>query len=272
MARSITKLKALFAPRWGRMLAAIVGWLVAGLWGAIIGLVFGTAFDYARLLWRFGDYSWRSAERSLRERRYLIGLFAVMGQLAKVDGRVSEYEVAAARAIMSELGLSEDERRRAVNLFTWGKRPGLPLRTLVVYTRRSCADGADRERFLNLQVRVALANGSPAPEQVKVLKRICRGLGINPVRLDQLLRRQRGGQDAPRKVIRQTLQKAYDLLGIPETATDQEVKRAYRRCVSRHHPDRMVAQGLSDSEVQAAARRTHEIREAYNEIRRVRNL
>jgi DnaJ-domain-containing protein 1 len=67
-----------------------------------------------------------------------------------------------------------------------------------------------------------------------------------------------------------TLQEAYRTLGVPETATDEEVRQAYRQMALRYHPDRVSAQGEAARE--AAERKFQEITEARNVIFRARGL
>jgi DnaJ like chaperone protein len=65
---------------------------------------------------------------------------------------------------------------------------------------------------------------------------------------------------------------AYALLGIKPQASVAEIKRAYRRLISQHHPDKLVSKGLPEDMMQVAAKKTHEIKQAYEVIRRERNF
>ena len=65
---------------------------------------------------------------------------------------------------------------------------------------------------------------------------------------------------------------AYALLGVSPQATVAEIKRAYRRLLSQHHPDKLVSKGLPEEMMQIAARKTHEIKQAYEVIRRERHF
>ena len=67
-----------------------------------------------------------------------------------------------------------------------------------------------------------------------------------------------------------TLQEAYRTLGISETATDEEVRQAYRKMALRYHPDRVEAQG--EAARQEAEKRFREITEARDIIMRSRGL
>jgi DnaJ like chaperone protein len=65
---------------------------------------------------------------------------------------------------------------------------------------------------------------------------------------------------------------AYQVLEIEQTVTDAEVVKAYRRQMSRNHPDKLVANGLPPSMMEIAKEKTQRIREAYEVIRKHRGL
>jgi len=65
---------------------------------------------------------------------------------------------------------------------------------------------------------------------------------------------------------------AYQALGIDSSATDKEVKTAYRRLMNQHHPDKLVAKGLPDSMMEVAKVRTREIRAAYEVLKEQRGI
>ena len=68
----------------------------------------------------------------------------------------------------------------------------------------------------------------------------------------------------------QKLSAAYALLAIESSASMEEVKRAYRRQMSQHHPDKLVAKGLPEEMIDIANRKTQDIKSAYDLIRKSR--
>ena len=80
----------------------------------------------------------------------------------------------------------------------------------------------------------------------------------------------RGGRQAPQAG--PTLDDAYAILNVSPSSGDAEVKRAYRRLLSQHHPDKLVSKGLPEEMIKIASRKTHEIRQAYEQIKRARGL
>ena len=65
---------------------------------------------------------------------------------------------------------------------------------------------------------------------------------------------------------------AYAILNLSPKATNEEIKQAYRRLTSMHHPDKLVAKGLPEEMLKIAEDKTREIRLAYERIRAIRNF
>ena len=70
----------------------------------------------------------------------------------------------------------------------------------------------------------------------------------------------------------QQLELAYKVLEVEVSATNEEVVKAYRRALSRHHPDKLKANGLPESMVEHAKERTQQIIEAYEMIKERRGI
>jgi DnaJ like chaperone protein len=69
-----------------------------------------------------------------------------------------------------------------------------------------------------------------------------------------------------------SLAEAYDVLGVRAAAGDEAVVKAYRRQLSRHHPDKLRANGLPESMLEHAKQRTQQIIEAWDIIRAARGI
>jgi DnaJ like chaperone protein len=267
----------------GKVIGALLGYAILRLPGAIIGLIVGHQLD--RWLMTLARRRPRGASRSRshssgwaeRQRVFFETTFILMGHLAKVDGRVSETEIAAARDIMRRMRLGERETLLAMDLFNNGKRPDCPVAEHVERLRRHCGNQPQLvQTFLEIQIDLALAKGALTPADRELLGRIAEGLGIGRfelARLEALLRARRRFGEAPREPTRdKPLDKAYQVLGVAVSATDREVKTAYRRLMNQHHPDKQAARGLPDSLLEIAKERTSEIRAAYETIRESRGF
>ena len=111
------------------------------------------------------------------------------------------------------------------------------------------------------------------PAEKEALRGICGHLGIPAAQLDRLeemLRAGfgRAGYDAA--ATETSLQDAYHLLGVDELANDADLKKTYRRLMSQHHPDKLVAKGLPEQMIKDATEKTQQIKAAYELIRKSR--
>ena len=123
-------------------------------------------------------------------------LFQSMGHLAKVDGRVSEDEIRAARTVMQRLGLGQGDVRRAIDWFNEGKEPAFSLPQTMRQLRRVDARvREERSLFLRLVLEVSLAKAKLHQKERAAIWTMCQELGISRVELAQLeamIRAQRG--------------------------------------------------------------------------------
>ncbi len=251
--------------RWsGKIIGGLLGF-AAGPVGAAIGALLGHGYDVAE------------EERAGHGGSAAIGAllfetaFAVMGYLAKADGRVSPAEIDAARGIMRELHLDEANVRRAIDAHRRGRSPDYPIEAELARLRRLCGPRHDVLRvFLEIQVRAALAGNDLQGPVRSLLTGIAERLGFSAaevLQLESMLRLQQGrGWSAPTPAPGARLASGYAVLGVASSASDAEVKKAYRRQMSENHPDKLVSRGLPESMQDLAKEKTQRIREAYEVI------
>ncbi len=264
---------------WGKVIGGAFGFMLGGPLGAVLGVALGHNFDrgFAGLE---GAEGLKPGDRERVQTAFFTATFSVMGHLAKADGRVSPKEIAVAEAVMGEMDLSPDLRRTAIRLFQEGKSPEFPLDEVLRQFGEECHRRLTLiQMFIEIQLQAAYADGPLQASEERVLLRICELLGVTEAtfrRLESMVRAEMhysgwyreearaGGAvrpDAP------TLADAYAILNVTKDASDAEVKRAYRRLMSQHHPDKLVSKGLPEEMMKLATQKTHEIRQAYDRVR-----
>jgi DnaJ like chaperone protein len=261
----------------GKVLGGTLGLLAGGPIGAAVGVLLGHQFD---------EYSDSSDEPRLRNDadasaigdQFFRAAFRTMGHVAKSDGRVSESEIAAARAVMSDLRLMPHQVRAAIDYFTQGKQPDFNLNAELGSLAAICRGRPGLLRtFLEIQVRAALAGNNMEGPQRQLLGYMANRLGVSMVELSQIeaVLRIRSGtfrQQTTRSTGSEQLQQAYSVLECTPASSDEEIVKSYRRQLSRHHPDKLKANGLPESMIEHAKQRTQQIIEAYELIRERRGL
>ena len=259
----------------GKLVGGVIGMLALGPVGAALGLLVGHQYDKATSGPGAEAFSGASAQEI--GERFFRSAFRVMGHIAKADGRVSEREIAAARVIMSELRLDPPRVRAAIDCHSEGKQSSFDLAAELASLRRVCAGRPDLMRiFLEIQVRAALSgNDIQGPARV-LLGSVANVLGISPMELAQIeaVLRIRRGSFAHGAANRgpEPLEQAYKVLEVAPAASNDAVVKAYRRQLSRHHPDKLKANGLPESMIEHAKERTQQIIEAYELIKERRGI
>ncbi len=262
-------------------MGGVIGLMAGGPVGAAIGALVGHQFDNAvdegdRLTGPAGASGGTPMQTA---ERFFLSTFRVMGHVAKADGRVTEQEIAAARGVMTALRLDSMQVAAAINEFTRGKHNSFDVMDELTRLRYACAGRPDLIRvFMEIQVRFALAGNNIEGPVRKYLNRVASAVGISEFELRQIeavLRIQSGGFRREQQTQANThehLVLAYRVLEVEATATNDEVVKAYRRALSRHHPDKLKANGLPESMVEHAKERTQQIIEAYELIKERRGI
>ena len=257
---------------WGKLVGGAFGFMMGGPLGAALGAALGHQFDkgLGKLDGSFQVEFLRIGDQQRVQTAFFTATFSVLGHLAKADGRVSASEIAAVESIMSQMQLSRDQRRAAIELFNLGKADDFPLREALDQFKMECHHRTTlMQMFVEIQVQAALADGSLDAKETALLKEVAARLGFPANYVDEILRFVRGtGRVDQREVPR--LDDAYRVLGLDKSASDSELKKKYRRLMSQHHPDKLVAKGLPDEMLKMATEKTQQIQKAYDRIRESR--
>jgi DnaJ like chaperone protein len=262
------------------LFAAVGFFLGRGMTGVVIGAIIGFALDNLNFNQR--------REATPESGGYVVPLFQLLGAIAKSDGRVSEAEIAIAERIMTRMGLANGQRQAAIGAFNTGKQPEFDV-TGPINALRQWA-GLRRDHafpLLDVVIETVLAEGSPSPEKMSILRQLAFALRISDMELMALMAMKgyvwhgagaRGhgygtgygnnGYVPPQRNAQGP--DPYTVLGIARDADDRTIKRAYRKLISEHHPDRLG--DLPEDMRKRAESRASEINAAYERIKAERGF
>lgn len=266
---------------WGKLIGGAFGFMLGGPLGAMLGAAIGHNLDKG--LDSFGREQLGVGDTERIQQAFFAATFSIMGHLAKADGRVSEHEIELARLVMDRMQLSEEQKLAAMELFNQGKREDFPLDDVMEQFNRECRHRRNLlQMFLEIQIGTVLADGHIHQKERARLHHLAQKLGFSAFDIDYLIEMVQaqqyyaaGGRGSYRtgtQTQRQDLSQAYKVLGVEVDASDREVKTAYRRLMSQHHPDKLVARGLPEEMMKLATEKTQEIKAAYEEIKSARKL
>ncbi|MCP8689128.1 co-chaperone DjlA [Marinobacterium sedimentorum] len=253
----------------------VIGGLIGLFSGGLFGLIFGAGIGFMLDRWLKG-----SLRRFNPREAFFRATFAVMGKIAKADGRVTENEIRYARDVMARMNLDQTRREEAISLFNEGKHENFdigevlrPLSALIRYNVPL------KLMFVEIQLQAAMSDGSISPAELALVRQVCQQLMMTEREVAALIARMQAQQAYGEHSFGghqqgfaepQLLKDAYGVLGVSESASDSEVKKAYRRLMSQHHPDKLVAKGLPAEMMQLAKEKTQEIQAAYDRVKNAR--
>ncbi|MGP9833928.1 co-chaperone DjlA [Marinobacter sp. NSM] len=255
------------------LFAMIFGGLIGYAFGRFPGFLVGAAigaFLFQRMKSRL------IGKIQSLQNNFVESVFAVMGALCKADGVVTRDEIKLAEAMFERFRLNEEQKAIARDAFNRGKQPDFDLDAeLNRFLQNSGRQPAFLQMFLQVQVSAVAADGQVHPAEHEMLVRIARGLGLPESQVDQLEAMLRGAHaghagGSPNYSSGQQIEDAYKVLGVSASASDAEIKRAYRKLMSENHPDKLAGRGMPESMREMAEERTREISHAYDVIKDAR--
>ncbi|MGB0451073.1 MAG: TerB family tellurite resistance protein [Flavobacteriaceae bacterium] len=228
--------------------------------GAILGFVIGSVIDNmnaGKTYNRGGSIFGRTATQNIPA-EFELKLLALASVVIKADGKVDQSELDYVRRYFVQ-AYGKERANTTFRLFNDQiKKSGVSAvnlaQELKVYLRYE-----SRLQVLHFLFSVAKADGLVSESEVKQLEIIARAFGLN---LNDFNSIKAMFFDQP--------DRAYEILEVPKTATDAEIKKAYRTMVKKYHPDKL--QDMDEAYRKGAEEKFRAVQEAYERIQKERGL
>ncbi|MCR5679004.1 MAG: DnaJ domain-containing protein [Prevotella sp.] len=238
--------------------------------GGILGFLLGSFFEASvdKDAGAEGNYAneFSNSQQQGDRNSFLLSMLTMAAYIIKADGKIMHSEMEVVRGMLRQ-SFGENAAKQGndilLKLFEVEKREGRMAFERTI--RQSCEevahfiDYSGRLQLLNFLVMIAQADGHVDATEVKALKDVARWMQIQESVVDSMLHLEGD-----------TLEDAYKVLGVSPQATDDELKRAYRRLALEHHPDRVAK--LGDDVRRAAEKKFQEINAAKERIWKARGL
>ena len=258
----------------GMAIGGYIGSLFGGPLGAILGAVLGhkvegAAFGHNR---HSGPVSYAGMQSRDRAKLFCGSAAAMLAKMAKADGVVTQDEIAGVENAFRRLGFTPAARRYAIDVF---RRAKDDRHTIYEYAQEFAAavDSVEvRELFYEILWDIAGADGRISQNELLILQRIPRALGIRIDWYGYFASQRLGGRQEERSASRDPLAEAYAVLGASANDSAEELKGKYRELAKKNHPDALRAQGLPEEMVGKATERMSRINAAWATIKEARGI
>ena len=232
-----------------------LGWAVGGPIGAILGFVIGSVVDGSGNKVR--PYEAGQASRGTTAGGYVMSLLVLIAAVMKADGRVMKSELEYVKLFLRQ-NFGEDSANEAVRILKDLLNQTIPVTDVCRQIRLNMHHSA-RLQMVHFLFGLAQADKMVSQEELKLIEHISREMGISDADIASI-----------KAMFVQDTGYAYKILEIGPEASDEEVKKAYRRMAMKYHPDKLANMG--EDIQQAAQEKFRKVSEAYQSIKKERNI
>ncbi|MDP1623598.1 MAG: TerB family tellurite resistance protein [Bacteroidales bacterium] len=226
-----------------------LGWVFGGPIGAILGVALGSMLD--------GMNSGQSSYRGTQRGDFAMSLLVLSAVVMKADGKIVKSELEFVRYFFTRQ-FGEEEGNRLIKMLQEIVKQDIQVRDVSIQVGQF-TDYPVKLQLVNYLFGIAAADGVYHPDEVDMISVIAGYMGVSSADFTSI-----------KAMFVKSTGWAYDILEIDSTATDEEVKKAYRDMAKKHHPDKVAH--LGDDVKRSATEKFQKVSAAYEEIKKHRGL
>ena len=241
----------------GKWLGGGLGWALGGPIGAIIGFALGSLLDESKVTVTRGRTTSSSSYASATVNDFTASLLVLSGAVMKSDGAVMKSELEFVRKFFTRQ-FGEEKAMRDMLLLKEILKKEIPLQDVCSQIKHFMPI-ASRLQLIHYLYGLSNADGSIHPAEISTIEQIAYYMGINSADMHSI-----------KAMYYRDATSDYKILEADSTATDEEIKKAYRKMALKFHPDKVAQEG---EEVQrSATEKFKKVQEAYENIKKKRGL
>ncbi len=238
--------------KFGKWLGGGLGWAFGGPIGAIIGFALGSVLDDTKVVVNSGNF-----QNSTQVGDFSASLLVLAAAVMKADGTVLKSELEYVKKFfVKNFGAAHTQEQMLV--FRELLKKEIPVREVCQQIRHNMEHAA-RLQLIHFLFGVSSADGAVHQQEVQVIAEIAGYLGVNEADFNSL-----------KAMFFKDAESDYKILEISKTATDEEVKKAYRKMAVKFHPDKVSH--LGDDIQKDAKEKFQKVQSAYENVKRQRGM
>ncbi len=246
-----------------------LGWALGGPIGALLGYLLGNSFDSSDKYVGDGSSSHHGPYHNTGTQADInVALMVLIAAVMKADGQVKKSELNYVKAFLLQ-NYGEERGKEMLKVLQQMVQQDIPINQVCVQIKVN-TDYNTRYHMVDFLFGLGGADGSFDQTELNMLRLIAQYLGISQSDYTSIYERHVAGRSSSNQTFRHSSNQKdpYKVLGITKDATDDEVKKAYRKMAMKYHPDRVA--GMSEEMQRNAAEQMKEINEAYEQIKSLR--
>ena len=233
-----------------------LGWVVAGPIGAILGYAYGSMNSETNI-GHFSSSHQSGYANKTRHGDFVISVLVLLAKVMKADGKLLRSELDYVKNFLKQQ-FGVQQTRELMKVFKEILDQDYPLRDVCRQIQRSM-DHPSRLELIHILYGLSAADGDVHEKEIHVIQAIANYLNINKNDYESIKATFAKDNEAP-----------YRILEIDPSASDQEVKKAYRKMATKYHPDKVSHLGKEMQDL--AEEKFKAVNDAYQKIKKTQHL
>jgi DnaJ like chaperone protein len=239
--------------KFGKWLGGGLGFVMGGPIGGLLGFLVGSMVDSTSVY----TSSYSPGQVRTTQGDFGVSLLVLIAAVMKADGKVVKSELDYVKRFFIKQFGPESAAEASIMLRDLLKKD-IPLMDICQQIGRNM-DYSSRLQLLHLLFNISLADGSIQPSEQNIIERISGSLGISATDFTSI-----------KNMFVPETDSAFKILEIERSASDEKVKKAYRKMAMKYHPDKVS--NLGEDYRKTAEEKFKKVNEAYEKIKKERNM